>query len=294
MQSTTAKKALLPTLPKLLFMLSMLAICTNSYADTKQITIGTYPFPEDIAVSHIWKQLLEKKGYSVTVKMASRPIVSAGVAHGSFDLALELWLPYTDKHRYDAIKNKVTLIGPWYKKAWQGLAVPDYVHIQTIAGLKTHAKEFSSREGKLLYTADPGAVVTQHAKKAIRIYHLPFKARVSTESAALAELARAYKNKKPIVLTLWHPHWAWAQYKLHMLKDPKHAFTKANHIYAYSHKGFNKAFPKVVGWLENFHLSPSQLARILNQARKSNSPSDAAHRWITSHKQIWHQWFQAS
>src|SRR5690625_789114 len=108
----------------LFLFVSMLLITSICHANSKQITIGLFPFPENIAVTHVWQQLLEKKGFTVKIRNASRPIVFAGVAGGSMDLALELWLPYTDKARYESIKNKVTLTTPWYDKAWQGLAVP--------------------------------------------------------------------------------------------------------------------------------------------------------------------------
>jgi glycine betaine/proline transport system substrate-binding protein len=282
----------LRTLKTLLFIF-LITTCLYSYAAAKkELTIGTKPYAADVAVTYIWKQLLNEKGYHVKIRRASRSIVFVGVAKGSMNLTLVVWLPYVDKAAYDAVKNKTTLISAWYSKGWQGLAVPDYVHINSIEGLKKKANEFSYHGKKLIHTADPGAVVTQHAKKAIRLYHLPFKAQLSSETASLAGLESAYKNKRPYVLTLWYPHWAWAQYKLHMLKDPKHAFTKPNKIYSFAHKGFKKKFPQVTKWLENFHLSASQTSKMLNEFRKDKSPSEAASNWISKNKKIWHRWFQ--
>lgn len=272
---------------KVFVLLLGISFCSASAAQNRSITIGTYPFPEDIAVTHVWKQLLEKKGYNVTIKEASRPIIVFGVAHGDLDFALELWLPYTDKDKYEAVKDKVTLIGPWYDKAWQGLAVPDYMHIKTIGDLRKIAGDFDK---KIIYTADAGAVVTEHAKGAIKKYDLPFKALVSTEAAAITQLSRAYPDKKPIVLTLWRPHWAWAEYNLHMLVDPKGAFTKPNHIYAYTTKGFEDSFPKVARWLSQFHLNAKQLPALMNKVRQSNSPQKVASQWISSHKPVWQKW----
>jgi glycine betaine/proline transport system substrate-binding protein len=277
----------------LLFFLAIIFISPTIYAAQKTITIGVHPWAENVAVSHVWKQLLEKHGYHVKLVRANQSITWEAVSKGDMDLDFEAWLPYTDKMKYNRLKDKLILIGPWFNKAWQGLAVPDYVHIKSISGLKKYAKKFLYRGEKPIYCAEPGTVVTKHAKKAIKLYNLPFTAIVSSEPAVLAQLKSFYKKSRPIVLTLWIPHWAWAQYHLHMLKDPKHAFTKPNHIYIVAHKGFRKSFPKISEWFSNFHLTQNELDTLINTIRQASSPSAGASQWLKQHRQIWRQWFQS-
>ncbi|RIV18583.1 hypothetical protein D2Q93_13945 [Alicyclobacillaceae bacterium I2511] len=46
----------------------------------------------------------------------------------------------------------------------------------------------------------------------------------SSSPAMLTALQRAYQQHKPIVVTLWSPHWAFTKYKLKYLSDPQHVF----------------------------------------------------------------------
>ncbi len=46
----------------------------------------------------------------------------------------------------------------------------------------------------------------------------------------LAALDGAIADKKPIVVTLWHPHWAYAKYELKDLEDPKGTLGQAEQV----------------------------------------------------------------
>ena len=60
--------------------------------------------------------------------------------------------------------------------------------------------------------------------------------------AMLAELKRAYAKKEPVAVVLWSPHWAYSQYDLTKLKDPKRPFGEGNTIRTIA----NKKFPAAV------------------------------------------------
>lgn len=271
-----------------------LAPVTAASAAQKNLTVGVFAWPENVAVTHTWKQLLERHGYKVNLVLGGLPLIWSGVAKGDEDLLFEAWLPYATKPLYEKFKDDIALIGPWYDKAWQGLAVPDYVHIKSIAGLKDHAEEFKDRGQAKIYCADPGTVVSHHAKIAIKKYDLPFKALCSTEAAALTQLSRARVKQKPVVVTIWDPHWAWGEYKIHMLDDPKHAFTPPNKIYIITRKGFKQEYPKLTQWLSNFHLTREQLSDLMVTVKNADSADDGASEWIKHNKDIWQKWFQPS
>ena len=56
----------------------------------------------------------------------------------------------------------------------------------------------------------------------------------------LAELKRAYAKKEPIVVTLWSPHWAYSDYELKKLKDPKGAWGKGDGVHTRGPQGLRR------------------------------------------------------
>lgn len=54
------------------------------------VTIGMFNWDEDIAVSHLWKNILESKGYDVRLESADPGPVFQGMADGDYDVVLDV------------------------------------------------------------------------------------------------------------------------------------------------------------------------------------------------------------
>ena len=109
----------------------------------------------------------------------------------------------------------------------------------------------------------------------------------------MAALTKAYAQKKPIVVTLWDPHWAWATFNLHYLQDSKGTCGSEDHIdISAAHKGLREAHPQVPRWLSRFRLDSAQLAQLMNVVRKSASPDAGVQRWIHAHRAVTRAWFR--
>ncbi len=100
--------------------------------------------------------------------------------------------------------------------------------------------------------------------KVIPEYGLTGKLKLTTSStpAMLAALDSAIKAKKPIVVTLWHPHWAYAKYPLKDLADPKGTLGGAEEINTLGRKGFSADFPEVTEMLKKFKMDDQQLGSL--------------------------------
>lgn len=98
----------------------------------------------------------------------------------------------------------------------------------------------------------------------------------------LAELKRAYAAKKPIVATLWSPHWAYSDYELKKLKDPKGAWGKGDGVHTLSRKGFAQDNPVVGKWLKNFKMTEKQLTDLEAEINKvgKGKQQDAVRAWL--------------
>lgn len=238
---------------------------TNTSSEgAKTVTIGVLQgWAEDEAVTELWKQALTAKGYTVHTKpLNDAGPMFTGLADGDIDLFLDTWLPKTHKSYVDRYKSKLEDLGIWYDTASLDFTVPDYVKINSIAQLKGKAGEF---DGKIT-GIEPGAGETAAAKQTISGYGLSSQYTLQTSSSAamLASLKAAEAKHQPIVVTLWHPHWAYSAYKLKDLSDPKGLMGAAEKIHSYGTKGFSTNHAQLAKWLGNFSINDSQLNSLEN------------------------------
>src|SRR5699024_4955285 len=70
------------------------------------------------------------------------------------------------------------------------------------------------------------------------------KLKSSSDTAMLAELDSAIEAEKPIVVTLWHPHWAYSRYDLKDLEDPKNAMGETEELHIAAREGFSDDYPE--------------------------------------------------
>ncbi|WP_406287926.1 ABC transporter permease/substrate binding protein [Embleya sp. NBC_00896] len=222
----------------------------------KKITIGWIPWEEDVVVTHVYKQLLEKRGYDVTLKQLDVGPLFQGLARGDIDLFMDAWLPTLHKKYMDEYGAKLEEIGQWYQNVDVQLAIPKNLPYNTVEELKGHEKEFGNR----IVGIEPGAnIMDLTEKKLIPDYGLDFDLVKSSTPAMIAELDRDMAAKKPIVVTMWRPHWAYTKYDIKPLADPKKSYGEAGWISSIGRKGFAKDFPELNGWIKNLKIDDTIL-----------------------------------
>lgn len=254
---------------------------TASKEGGKTVTIGVLQgWAEDQVASELWKQVLEKKGYTVNLKQVSDagPMFT-GLAGGDIDLFLDTWLPKTHKQYVDKYQGKFEDLGIWYSNAKLTIAVPTYVKLNSIADLKGKEGQFG---GKIV-GIEPGAGLTAAAKDAIKGYGLGgYTLQTSSTPGMLTSLKAATDAKKPIVVTLWRPHWAYAKYPVKDLADPKGLMGAAEKIHSYATKGFSGNHADVAKWLKNFTMTDQQLGTLEDLAlnKHKDDPAAGVTEWI--------------
>ncbi|MEU8256594.1 glycine betaine ABC transporter substrate-binding protein [Micromonospora inaquosa] len=261
---TTLKRALALTVTATLA-LGGAAACgeqDDASSDSKKITIGYMAWDEAIAASHLWQDILQDKGYQVELKNLEAGFVYGGLANGDIDLFLDSWLPQTHASYLEKYGDKLEKLGVWYDDASLSIAVPKYVEgVDSLADLADKAGNF---DGQLI-GIEPGAGLTKATQeKVIPEYGLDGKLKLQTSStpAMLAALEGAIADKKPIVVTLWHPHWAYAKYELKDLADPKGTLGQAEQVNTLARTGFGEDFPDVTAMLKKFKMDGDQLASL--------------------------------
>ncbi|HET8561983.1 MAG TPA: glycine betaine ABC transporter substrate-binding protein [Marmoricola sp.] len=250
-------------------------------ASGKQLTIGYINWDEDVAVTHLWQKVLQDKGYDVQIQQVSDAGPTfVGLDKGDLNLFFDAWLPATHKTYWDKYGKDLSDLATWYDSAPLTIAVPKYVDINSMAQLKSHASEF----GKTIVGIEPGAGLTRVTKTSMMPkYGLDdWSLKTSSTPAMLATLKKDIAAKKPVVVTLWRPHWAYSAFPIKDLQDPKGAMGKPDSIHAVGDGSFPDDFPKVAAMIKNFHMDDKQLGTLEEAVlvKNKDNPEKGVEEWL--------------
>ena len=254
----------------------------NDVGQGKKVTIGYIPWDEGVASTFLWKELLEERGYQVDAKQFEAGPLYTSLASGSVDFQTDAWLPTTHEQYWKQYGSKLDDLGSWYGPTSLELSVPSYMKgVDSLADLKGKAATFG---GKITGIEPSAGMMSLLKSKVLKQYGLDKEYKVvdSSTPAMLAELKRAYAKKAPIVVTLWSPHWAYSDYDLKKLKDPKGAWGKGDGVHTVARKGFAAENPVVAQWLKDFKLDEKQLTGLesaINKAGKGKQ-QEAVRTWL--------------
>src|SRR5690625_1160771 len=144
----------------------------NSKSD-EEIVFGLINWPENIAVNHVWKVLLEEQGYEVDVKQLEMGTIMEALSTGDLDVGIEVWLPVQDISYYEQYKDTVDFNEtPWFENGKVGIVVPEYMEdINSVEDLNDHKDLF---EGEII-GFEPGAGTMEVTETLIEDYNLDFE-----------------------------------------------------------------------------------------------------------------------
>jgi glycine betaine/proline transport system substrate-binding protein len=258
---------------------------TGGGSDTKQITLGIIPsWTDGLSTAHLWKDLLEEKGYEVKIQELSEAApLYIGLAEGDVDVYPSAWPEVTHKTYMDQYGDQIEDLGAYYDNAKLTFAVPEYTDIESIEDLTGKADRFA---GKII-GIEPGAGLTEVTKTSVMPqYGLEndYELVTSSTTSMLAELKRAIDAKEDIVVTLWRPFWANNSFPVKDLKDPKNALGEPEALHALARKGFNEDFPEVADMMSKAKLSDEQygtLEDLVVNKHGDGKEADAITQWLS-------------
>ena len=255
---------------------------TNGEA-SKDITIGVFNgWPEGEAASYIWKIVLEDKGYNVDLEYADAGPVFLGVSDGSYDLALDGWLPFTHADYFAEYGEKIEDLGAWNTDAKLTIAVNADAPIDSLTELADNAELFDNR----LIGIEPGAGLTKATQESvIPTYGLDGMEYITSSTPAmLAELQTKLDAGENVAVTLWRPHWAYDAFEIKDLEDPDGTLGAAEEIHTIAGTDFKTEFPEVYGWLSDFEMD-SEVLFSLENAMYNSGEED-----VTDYTEIVRAW----
>lgn len=255
-------------------------------ANKGTVTIGYNQWPARIATANMWKLVLEEKGYTVNLQAGSKGPLFTGLSNGDIDILSQVWLPFADKPYAEKYKETTVKHEKWYEKAPLGLAVPEYVDIDSISQLNKNKEDFNGE----IVGIEPGASLMKLSEKALNKYELNYELIQSSGSAMMSSLGNAIKKEEPIVVTLWEPHWAFSVYDLKFLKDPENIYGDSDDIYWFSRSDFEKDFPEVTKYFNQWDMTHEQMSSLMNTIRKAGEPEKGAKQWISENQELVDEW----
>ena len=247
----------------------------------KQVSIAYIDWDEDVAITHVLKQVLQQHGYEVQLRHVSDagPVYVA-LDKGQVDLYLDGWLPLTHKTYWDKYGANLTDVGVWYDNAKLTVAVPNYMKIDSVEQLPGVTSQIGGR----IVGIEPGAGLTKAVTTAIEDYSLPLTQQTSSTAAMLAALKKATDARQPIAVALWRPHWAYSAFPIKDLKDPKGSLGKAEQMHVLARKNFAGDFPELNDMLKRLKMDDAQLADMEQTVlRKHKTPEAGAKAWLAAH-----------
>lgn len=278
---------------------SLLVACGNNNeadgndsgsGDDNEIIMGQISWDENIAITNMWKVILEEEGYSVDLNLLDIGTQMAALENNELDVSPEIWLPVQDANYLEQYKDKANFSEEtWYDSAKVGLVVPTYMdHIDSIDQLNEYADEF---EG-VITGFDQGAGTMEVTEDLIEEYDLDFELVPSSEPAMITEIEEAMAENEPVVAPLWSPHRVLSDLDLKFLEDPKKVYGETEKIHHATRLDFEDDFPEVATWLKNWKMDEDEIGSLMTAVEEASEPIDGAEEWVEENRDLVDEWLE--
>ncbi|GEK30362.1 hypothetical protein KZO01_06710 [Kurthia zopfii] len=251
----------------------------------KKIELAYVEWDTEVASTNVIAQVLKDEGFKVKTTSLDNAVMWEAVANDKADAMVAGWLPNTHGTQLAKYKDKVVDLGENLKGAKIGLAVPEYMDVNSIEDLKDQAK-------KEITGIEPGAGIMSATEKALKDYPnlKDWKLKTASSGAMTVALGQAIKKKEDIVITGWSPHWMFQKYDLKYLEDPKGDFGGDEMIHTFASKELKKKSPEAYKILDKFNWTKEDMEKVMLDVNNGASPEDAAKTWIKDNKDKVAEW----
>ncbi|BCR21586.1 glycine betaine ABC transporter substrate-binding protein [Borrelia sp. HM] len=261
----------------------------NNSKNLKLIKIAYVNWIGETVATNIMKVVFEKIGYKAEIFPVTTSVMYQYLALGQVDGMVSAWVPTADKFYYEKFKDKFVDLGANYEGTLQGFVVPSYVTISSIVELKGRGSEFKNR----IVGIDAGAGTQLSVEKTLNIYGLDkeYELVSSSESVMLSSLESAIKRKEWILVPLWKPHWAFAEYDIKFLDDPLLAMGGPESIHSLVRIGLKEDDPDAYYLFDNFYWNDDLLLPLIEKNyKKSGHEYRNAVEFVDIHKNYVKNW----
>jgi glycine betaine/proline transport system substrate-binding protein len=251
------------------------------------------------ATTALTAQLLRSIGYLPTITVLSVPVTFASIANNDIDVFLGNWMPaqLADRARY-VEDGSVVIVGANLTGAKYTLAVPAYTYAAGLRDFKD-IERFGPALNNSIFGIEPGNDGNRHVLEMLKQNQFGlggFKLVESSEQGMLAQVERAYRDKKPIVFLAWEPHPMNMRFDLKYLSGGDAVFGPnygGATIYTATRKGYSTECPNIGRLLVNLKFTlrgeSEMMAAILD---RHEAPEVAAAEWLKANPTVTKAWLQ--
>jgi glycine betaine/proline transport system substrate-binding protein len=251
------------------------------------------------ATTALVAQLLRSIGYSPTITVLSVPVTFASIQNNDIDVFLGNWMPAQEADRARYLEDgSVVVIGPNLTGAKYTLAVPAYTYEAGLRDFK-EIQRFAPALNDSIYGIEPGNDGNRHVLEMLKQNQFGlggFKLVESSEQGMLAQVERAYRDKKPIVFLAWEPHPMNMRFDLKYLAGGDEVFGPnfgGATIYTVTRKGYVAECPNMGRLLANLKFTlrgeSEMMAAILD---RHEAPDVAATEWLKANPTATFAWLE--
>jgi glycine betaine/proline transport system substrate-binding protein len=244
-------------------------------------------------------RVLADLGYQPRTTLLSVPVTFAAMKARNIDVFLGNWMPAQTNDRRPYLEDgsieivRTNLVGAKYT-----LAVPAYIYE---AGLRDFAdiQRFAAALKHSIYGIEAGNDGNHHVLTMIQrndfglgAFHLV----ESSEQGMLAEVARAYAARRPIVFLAWDPHPMNMRFELRYLTGGDATFGPnygGATVLTLARTGLLAECPNLARLLRNLEFTPRGESEIMQSMIEGHtSPEAAAGAWLAAHPSTLASWLQ--
>jgi glycine betaine/proline transport system substrate-binding protein len=274
--------------------IALVASSGTALAACDEVVFSDVGWTDITTTTSATKQVLEALGYEVDVKVLSVPVTFASLEKDDVDVFLGNWIPaqnaaikpYLDSGEIEQLAvnlegTKYTLATPTY--AWE-------------AGLKSYADihKFADELDNKIYGIEPGnegngylVSLTEENKYDLKDFEIV----ESSEQGMLAQVARAYEKKEPVVFLGWEPHPMNANFDLKYLPGGEDFFGGEGVVYTTTRKGYAEECPNVGKLLTNLKFSLPMENEIMGKILDDGEDADdASLAWMKANPGVLDGW----
>jgi len=265
--------------------------------ECKEVRFSDVGWTDITATTAATSVVLEALGYEPEAQVLSVPVTYASLKNEDIDVFLGNWMPTMEADVRPYLEDgSVKSLRPNLEGAKYTLAVPSYVAEAGLKSFEDIAKFEDKLDGKI-YGIEPGNDGNRLIHKMIDedAFGLgKFELVESSEQGMLSQVARAVKNKEPIVFLGWEPHPMNSNFELAYLSGGDEWFGPnygGATVYTNVRDGYVEECPNVGKLLNNLQFTLEMENEIMGAILdEGEDPEDAAADWLKEHPEILDQW----
>lgn len=275
------------------------ALYISSSANAATIVIGHVNLSFYEATAALFKQALERSGYSVVLKKGPHSVMYPLLADGEFDLFVAAWLPNTHQQYWDEYGENLSLVTPLYSDAKLFWAVPDYVPASAVNSVADLAKpEVAAKMQKTIRGPGADSGLMMRSRTLMEEYALSQAGYELAPGKAQDWITYFNQNVEAqnwFVMPLWQPQYLNKVAKLRILEEPRNILGEADTAWLVAHKSAKrKIATHIYEILERMELTVKWVTELDYMVSVEKLPPDvAAHVWMARHPYTVEYWIDA-